>query len=102
MSKELLKSLSDQLQAVSQQALTVEAQIRELDGTLSALEEQDDDKPVYRQIGPLLLAVNDLEGLKQDLTSSREELSGHLTRLTQREAEIREEYEKQIEIFESA
>ena len=54
-----------------------------------------------RQIGPLLLEVEDRIVLKDELESSMNTLSEHLQKLQQSETEIRELYEQAINSFES-
>ena len=84
-----------------QQVQTVDTQIREIQATISALEVQNESRPVYRQIGPLLLEVEDRNVLKDELASSMETLSEHLQKIQQSETEIRELYEQAINSFES-
>ena len=53
--RERIQMLAGQLQNTMQQVHTVDTQIREIQATITALEIQDESRPVYRQIGPLLL-----------------------------------------------
>ena len=99
--RERIQMLAGQLQNTMQQVQTVDTQIREIQATISALEVQNESRPVYRQIGPLLLEVEDRNVLKDDLASSIETLSVHLQKIQQSETEIRELYEQAINSFES-
>ena len=99
--RERIQMLAGQLQNTMQQVQTVDTQIREIQATISALEVQDKSRPVYRQIGPLLLEVEDRIVLKDELESSMNTLSEHLQKLQQSEIEIRELYEQAINSFES-
>ncbi len=99
--RERIQMLAGQLQNTMQQVQTVDTQIREIQATISALEVQNESRPVYRQIGPLLLEVEDRNVLKDELASSMETLSEHLQKIQQSETEIRELYEQAINSFES-
>ena len=99
--RERIQMLAGQLQNTMQQVETVDTQIREIQATITALEIQDESRPVYRQIGPLLLEVEDRIVLKDELESSMNTLSEHLQKLQQSETEIRELYEQAINSFES-
>ena len=99
--RERIQMLASQLQNTMQQVQTVDTQIREIQATISALEVQDQSRPVYRQIGPLLLEVEDRTILKDELESSIKTLSEHLKKIQQSENEIRELYEEAINSFES-
>lgn len=99
--RERIQMLASQLQNTMQQVQTVDTQIREIQATISALEVQDQSRPVYRQIGPLLLEVEDRTILKDELESSIKTLSEHLQKIQQSENEIRELYEEAINSFES-
>ena len=99
--RERIQMLAGQLQNTMQQVQTVDTQIREIQATITALEIQDESRPVYRQIGPLLLEVENRIVLKDELESSMNTLSEHLEKLQQSEIEIRELYEQAINSFES-
>ena len=99
--RERIQMLAGQLQNTMQQVQTVDTQIREIQATITALEIQDESRPVYRQIGPLLLEVEDRIVLKDELESSMNTLSEQLQKLQQSETEIRELYEQAINSFES-
>ena len=83
--RERIQMLAGQLQNTMQQVQTVDTQIREIQATISALEVQNESRPVYRQIGPLLLEVEDRNVLKDELASSMETLSEHLQKIQQSE-----------------
>ena len=91
--RERIQMLAGQLQNTMQQVQTVDTQIREIQATISALEVQNESRPVYRQIGPLLLEVEDRNVLKDELASSMETLSEHLQKIQQSETEIRAQFE---------
>ncbi len=99
--RERIQMLAGQLQNAMQQLQTVDTQIREIQATIDALEVQDESRPVYRQIGPLLLEVENRTILKDELQSSLQTLSEHMERVQKSEAEIRELYEQSIKTLES-
>ena len=97
-----LQNVVQELQLAAQQVATVKAQINELEGTLDALATQEEDRPVYRQSGPILLEVGDREALAEDLRNSIEQLSEHATRIEAKETSLREQYESIVKKFEGA
>ncbi len=97
-----LQNIVQELQLAAQQVATVKAQINELEGTLDALATQEEDRPVYRQSGPILLEVGDREALAEDLRNSIERLSEHATRIEAKETSLREQYESIVKKFEGA
>ena len=99
--RENIQRLAAQLQGIMQQVQTVETQIREIETTLGALETQNPDRPVYRQVGPLLLEVDDRSALKLELEQSRTTLDEHLGRIQGTEKEIRIAYETAVKSFEA-
>ena len=99
--RENIQRLAAQLQGIMQQVQTVETQIREIETTLGALESQNPDRPVYRQVGPLLLEVDDRSALKIELEQSRTTLDEHLGRIQGTEKEIRIAYETAVKSFEA-
>ena len=99
--RENIQRLAAQLQGIMQQVQTVETQIREIETTLGALETQNPDRPVYRQVGPLLLEVDDRSALKLELEQSRTTLDEHLGRIQGTEKEIRMAYETAVKSFEA-
>lgn len=99
--RERIQMLANQLQNSMQQVQTVDTQIREIEATINALEIQDADRPVYRQIGPLLLEVQDRVILKDELNSTIVTLKEHLERVQKSETELRELYEQAVNSFES-
>ena len=99
--RENIQRLAAQLQGIMQQVQTLETQIREIETTLGALESQNPDRPVYRQVGPLLLEVDDRSALKIELEQSRTTLDEHLGRIQGTEKEIRMAYETAVKSFEA-
>ena len=98
---EALKLVAQELQAVMSQIQTVNSQISELSMTLEALSSQDPERPVYRAVGSLLLEVSDRDYLKSDIETSRNSFQTHMDRLSERESELRENYEELVKSFES-
>ncbi|MBK70013.1 MAG: hypothetical protein CMB53_01250 [Euryarchaeota archaeon] len=98
---EALKLVAQELQAVMSQIQTVNSQISELSMTLESLESQDPEKLVYRAVGSLLLEVSDRDSLKSDIETSMNSFQAHLDRLSERESELRENYDELVKSFES-
>jgi len=99
--RETIQRLAAQLQNIMQQVQTVETQIREIETTIGALQSQDPNRPVYRQVGPLLLEVDDRKSLKEELEQSRSTLDEHLGRIQGTEKELRSAYESAVKAFEA-
>ena len=101
-SAEELQAVVQELQLVSQQTQQVQAQQRELTTTLETLAGQPEDRPVYRQQGPLLLEIEDRDALRTELDEGRSRLHDLELRLSQRETELRARYESLAAALEAA
>ena len=91
-----------ELQLVSQQVATIQSQVREIQGTIEYLTTQDVNRPVFQQVGPLLVEVDDLSKLMGELSETNEHLSNHLSNLQERENELRSSYESLSNEFEKS
>ncbi len=91
---EKLNSILQEVQFIKQQIGAVRNQISELDGTNVALSEQSDEHAVYRQVGTLLLEVNDRNSLSEEINKTKETLETHLSRLESKEKELQTDYEE--------
>ena len=72
-----LEQIVQELQIVSQQLVSVQTQVRELETTIQHLSNQIKGNSVYQQVGPLLVEVDDLEALNSSLTETSTQLSDH-------------------------
>ncbi len=97
-----LEQIVQELQIVSQQLVSIQTQVRELESTIQHLSNQIDGNSVYQQVGPLLVEVDDLEALTESLNETATQLSGHAEKLSTREGELRVAYENAVKQFESA
>ncbi len=95
-----IQQLAAELQSVAQQLSSLESQVRELEGTIGALEIQPEDKPVYRQRGPLLLEVHDRKDLLLELQETLATISSYVERISEDRDQIQKVYDSEIEAFE--
>ncbi|MEE2758583.1 MAG: prefoldin subunit [Candidatus Thermoplasmatota archaeon] len=96
-----LEQIVQELQLVAQQLVSVQTQIRELEGTVSHLKNQTSENAIYQQVGPLLVQVDDIEALRLSLTETCSQLSNHAQNLEQKESELRTAYETAVKQFET-
>tara|TARA_B100000902_G_C27002891_1_gene760755 strand:+ start:387 stop:701 length:315 start_codon:yes stop_codon:yes gene_type:complete len=99
---ELLQTILRDIQATRQQLMTTNSQIREFEVTLDALEKQDEEKRVYRQIGALLFEVDDLDSMGEQLYTSIEALKEHLVLLEKQDVELKEKYDEVVSNIENS
>ena len=99
---DLLQTILRDIQATRQQLMTTNSQIREFEVTLDALEKQDKEKRVYRQIGALLFEVDDLDSMGEQLSTSIEALKEHLVLLEKQDVELKEKYDEIVSNIENS
>ena len=99
---ELLQTILRDIQATRQQLMTTNSQIREFEVTLDALEKQDKEKRIYRQIGALLFEVDDLDSMGEQLSTSIEALKEHLVLLEKQDVELKEKYDEIVSNIENS
>ena len=97
-----LEQIVQELQMVSQQLVSVQTQVRELEGTIEHLSNQIDGNSIYQQVGPLLVEVDDIAALNNSLVETSKQLAEHADKLSSREGELRTAYEEAVKQFESA
>ena len=97
-----LEQIVQELQMVAQQVVSVQTQVRELQGTIQHLSNQVEGNAVFQQVGPLLVEVDDIETLTTSLEETCKQLSDHAEKLSARENELRTAYESAVKQFESA
>lgn len=83
-----------QLQAIAQQKQQIEMQVRELDRTLSALEDVGGQTPLYRSVGNVLIGVDDPDELRSELGDQKETLEVRLKSTSRQEEQLRERMQK--------
>jgi chaperonin cofactor prefoldin len=91
-----------ELQRVSQQLATLQAQVQEIEGTLNHLSTQDSSRAIYQQVGPLLVEVEDAEALQTSLAATRDQIAEAVGILEGREQELRISYETAMKQFEAS
>ena len=84
------QQVQQQLQSVSTQKLQMNAQIKEIERTISELEKATGD--VYRNVGSLLIKVDDKDAVKAELEESKETLEVRVKSVERQEAGLREKY----------
>ena len=100
--RQTLERTVQELQQVSSQSAALSAQLSEIDQTLALLESQAADRPVCRQVGPVLVEVEDRAALSAEIQASRATFAEAAERAAAREAELRDAYTRIIQQLESA
>lgn len=95
-----LQIVVGEVQAVRQQIASLNAQVRELEGTIIAVDKQPDDLALHRQMGSILIEVEDREQLMKDLKLTLNQMASAVESMSQREKELVETYDKLKESLE--
>jgi prefoldin beta subunit len=74
--------------------------VQELERTVDALEDVDDDQPVYRNVGRVLVEVDDPDGLCEELAEEKETVEVRLNSLENQEEGLRDRMETLQETLE--
>ena len=91
---EQLQVVVSEVQNARHQVATVRAQLQELETTISAVEKHPEDLSLHRQLGGVLVEVDDRNELIQELKSTHATLSEHAERLAEHEAKLVTAYEE--------
>ena len=83
-----------EVQAARQQVASLNAQVREIEGTIIAVKNQPPDMALHRQMGSILVEVEDREKLLSDLEITLEQMKKAVAGMSEREAELVSTYEK--------
>jgi chaperonin cofactor prefoldin len=89
-----LQMVVAEVQTARQQVAQINAQVRELEGTIAAVESQPDGLALHRQMGAVLVEVEDRDQLKQDLQSTLDQLKDALKTISAKEAELISTYDQ--------
>lgn len=89
-----LQIVVGEVQTVRQQIASLNAQVRELEGTIVAVEKQPEELSLHRQMGSILIEVEDREQLMSDLKLTLEQMSKAVESMLMREKELVETYDK--------
>jgi chaperonin cofactor prefoldin len=83
-----------EVQAARQQVASLNAQVREIEGTVEAIKEQPEDFALHRQMGNILVEVEDREKLLEDLEQTLTQMKEAVEAVTEREKELISTYEQ--------
>ena len=89
-----LQMVVAEVQAARQQVASLSAQLWELEGTIAAVKKQPEDMALHRQMGTILVEVDDREQLLSDLETTLEQMNKAVSSMAEREAELVATYEK--------
>jgi chaperonin cofactor prefoldin len=89
-----LQMVVAEVQTARQQVAQINAQVRELEGTIAAVESQPDELALHRQMGAVLVEVDDRDQLMQDLQSTLNQLKDALKTISAKEAELISTYDQ--------
>lgn len=87
------QQLQQQLQNVLQQKFRMEAQLKELEMTMEELKKAGSETPVYKNVGSLMIAVKDKEGLLKEIEDDKETAEIRVKTLDRQEKMFREKYQ---------
>ena len=93
-SAQQLQMVVAEVQAARQQVASLNAQVRELEGTIAAVNNQPDDMALHRQMGTILVEVKDRVQLLSDLEMALEQMKAAVETMANRESELVATYEK--------
>ncbi|MFQ5986089.1 MAG: prefoldin subunit beta [Thermoplasmata archaeon] len=88
------RQLQQQLQVTTAQRVQMETRLREVEVTLEELEKAEDDAPIYKSIGSLLVRAQGKEEVLKDLQDQKETLSIRVKTLEKQEKTLAERYER--------
>ncbi len=98
--RQQFSGLIQELQTITQQIAALKNQLSELESTVEHVNNQPEDKAIYRHAGAILVEVDDRDVLRDDLKSTIERINLALERYETRESEVKSAYEtlaKQLE-----
>ena len=93
-SAQQLQMVVAEVQAARQQVASLNAQLRELEGTVAAVKQQPEDMALHRQMGSILIEVEDRNQLLSDLEMTLEQMKAAVETMSKREAELVATYDK--------
>lgn len=91
---EQLQLVVGEVQAARQQVSSVRAQVQELQGTITAVQNQPPHLALHRQLGGVLVEVADRDLLLSELQETLSALNIHLERFTDRELQLVQTYDE--------
>ncbi len=88
------RQLQQQLQVVTAQRVQLETRLKELEVTLEELQKADDEAPIYKSIGSLLIRAKDREEVRKELEDQKETLAIRVKTLEKQEKTLADRYER--------
>jgi len=89
-----LQMVVAEVQAARQQVASLNAQVREIEGTVEAVKEQPEDMALHRQMGSILVEVEDRDKLLEDLEHTLVQMKEAVEAVAEREKELISTYEQ--------
>lgn len=89
-----LQMVVAEVQAARQQVASLNAQLREIEGTIEAVKSQPEDMALHRQMGTILVEVEDRIQLLEDLENTLSKMKEVVESVTEREKELIATYEQ--------
>jgi len=80
-----LQSLQQQLQSISSQKQQFELQLSEIESALKEIEKAEENTPIYKSIGAMLIKVKNKEDATKELSEQKELLSIRINSLKKQE-----------------
>lgn len=90
---EQLQVVVSEVQAARSQVANFNAQLNELELTISAVKDQPEGYSLHKNIGNVLIEVSDKQQLVKELESQLEILRDAVIRISEKEAKLMESYE---------
>ena len=81
-STQQLQMVVAEVQGARQQVASLNAQLRELEGTIAAVKNQPEDMSLHRQMGSILVEVEDRDQLISDLETTLEQMKAAVETLS--------------------
>ena len=89
-----LQMVVAEVQAARQQVASLNAQLREIEGTIEAVKSQPEDMALHRQMGTILVEVEDRIKLLEDLENTLSKMKEVVESVNEREKELITTYEQ--------
>ena len=90
---EQLQVVVSEVQAARSQVANFNAQLNELELTISAVKDQPEGYSLHKNMGNVLIEVSDKEHLVEELESQLDILRDAVIRISEKEAKLMESYE---------
>ncbi|MFQ5837199.1 MAG: prefoldin subunit beta [Thermoplasmata archaeon] len=88
------QQLQQQLQMITAQRVQLETRLKEVQVTLEELSKADEEAPIYKSIGSLLIRAKERDEVRKELEDQRETLAIRVKTLEKQEKTLAERYER--------